>query len=147
MEAPPLTNAKALIQFLGQIRWHSRMIRYLADIATPLYVVFHKTLFHWSTTEQDAYYCLKKMLSRVPVVQPPDWAKDFDVFVDASNVVIASALMQLLELNWYSPIYDASRKSSIAERNYSKIEREALCHGHTNRGLGRSTNDGAMSDR
>ena len=46
IDAPAPTNARALSRFLGQIRWHSRMIRYLADIATPLYVVFHKTLFH-----------------------------------------------------------------------------------------------------
>jgi hypothetical protein len=31
LEAPALHNAKALSRFLGQIRWHSRMIRQLAD--------------------------------------------------------------------------------------------------------------------
>ena len=29
MNAPALTTAKALSQFLGQIRWHSRMLRHL----------------------------------------------------------------------------------------------------------------------
>ena len=56
---------------------------------------------------QDAYDYFKKMLSKVPVVQPPDWEKAFHVFVDAS---IGSALMQLEEPNWYRPIYYASRK-------------------------------------
>ena len=66
------------------------------------------------------------MLSKVLVVQPPDWEKAFHVFVDASDIAIGSALMQLEEPNWYMPVYYASRKLSTAERNYSTTEREAL---------------------
>ena len=45
LEAPVPTNAKALSRFLGQIRWHSRMIRYLADVAIPLHTAVHKVPF------------------------------------------------------------------------------------------------------
>ena len=31
LESPTPTNAKALSRFMGQIRWHSRMIRYLVE--------------------------------------------------------------------------------------------------------------------
>ena len=126
LEAPAPTNAKALSRFLGQIRWHNRMIRYLADITIPLHTTVHKVPFQWTSVEQDAYDCLKKMLSKVPVVQPPDWNKPFHVFVDASDIAIGSALMQLTKPNWYRPVYYASRKLSTAERNYSTTEREAL---------------------
>ena len=95
------------------------MIRYLVDVATPLHTAVH-------TVEQDAYDYLKKMLSKVPVVQPPDWEKAFHVFVDASYIAIGSALMQLEEPNWYQPVYYASWKLSTAERNYLTTEREAL---------------------
>ena len=78
LEAPAPTNAKVLSRFLGQIRWHSRMIRYLA---IPLHTTVHKVPFVWISVEQDAYDCLKKMLSKVPVVQPHDWNKPFHVFV------------------------------------------------------------------
>jgi hypothetical protein len=40
LEAPAPQNAKALSRFLGQIRWHSRMIRHLADFSTPLHAGF-----------------------------------------------------------------------------------------------------------
>ena len=99
MAAPTPTNTKNLSRFLGQIRWHSRMIKYLVDVAIPLHTALHKTPFQWMIVEQDAYDCLKKMLSKVPVVQPPDWNKPFHVFVDASDVAIGSALMQLSEPN------------------------------------------------
>ena len=105
LEAPAPTNAKALSRFFGQIRWHSRMIRYLADIAIPLHTTVHKVPFQWTSVEQDAYECLKKMLCKVPMVQPPDWNKPFHVFVNTSDIGIGSALMQLTEPNWYQPVY------------------------------------------
>ena len=126
LEAPAPTTAKALSRFLGQIRWHSRMLRYLADLATPLHAAVHRTPFQWTDTEDKAYRALKVLLSQAPVVQPPDWAKEFHVFVDASDIAIGSALMQLTEPRWYRPVYYASRKLSQAERNYSTTEREAL---------------------
>ena len=99
MEAQAITNAKALSRFLGQIRWHSQMIRYLVDVAIPLHTAVNKTPSQWTTLEQDAYDCLKKMLTKVPVVQPPDWDNPFHVFVDALDVAICNALMQLSEPN------------------------------------------------
>ena len=76
--------------------------------------------------EQDAYEWLKKMLSKVQVVQPPGWNKPFHVFIDVSDITIGSALMELIEPNWYKPVYYASQKLSTTERNYSTTEREAL---------------------
>ena len=88
--------------------------------------VVYRTPFKWTATEEKAYEALKIMLTQAPVVQPPDWGKPFHVFVDASDIAIGSALMQLTEPNWYRPVYYASWKLSTAERNYSTTEREAL---------------------
>ena len=65
LEAPTPLNGKALSRFLGQIRWHSQMIRYLADVATPLHAAVHREPFQLTLVEYDAYDCLKKMLSTV----------------------------------------------------------------------------------
>ena len=59
-------------------------------------------------------------------IEKPDWEKVFHVFVDASDIAMGSALMQLEEPNWYNPVYYASWKLSTAERNYLTTEREAL---------------------
>ena len=51
LEEPTPTNAKGLCHFLGQIRWHSRMNRYLADVAIPLQTPVHKVPFQWTSVE------------------------------------------------------------------------------------------------
>ena len=45
MEAPTPTNAKALSRFFGRIRWHSQMMRYLANVAILLHTTVHRTPF------------------------------------------------------------------------------------------------------
>ena len=127
IEAKTPTSAKTLNRFLGQIHWHSHMLRYLADFSTPLHAAVHRTPFKWTVIEEKAYDTLKIMLTQAPVVQPPYWVKPFHVFGDASDIAIgSSALMKLTEPNWYRPVYYASHKLSTTERNYSTTEREAL---------------------
>ena len=125
-KSPTPKNAKALGQFLGQLRWHNRMLRHLADFATPLHIAVHRTPFRWTKTEDKAYAALKIMMSQASVVQPPDWTRPFHVFVDASDIAIGSALMQHTAPKWYWPVYYSSRKLSTVERNYSTMERVAL---------------------
>ena len=126
LQAPAPTTAKALSRFLGQIRWHSRMLRHLADLATPLHATVHTTPFRWTEREDTAYNSLKILLSHAPVVQPPDWTQPFHVFVDASDIAVGSALMQRTPPNWFRPVYYTSRRLSQAEKNYSTTEKEAL---------------------
>ena len=126
LEAPTPNNAKSMRRFLGQIRWHSRMIRHLADFVTPLHATVHRLPFQWAEQEEKAYQPLQVMLSQASVVQPSNWTKNFHVFVDALDIAIDSVLMQLTEPKWYRTVYYASRKLSKAERNYSTTEREAL---------------------
>ena len=45
--APRLANAQGLSRFLGSIRWHSQMLRYLGNFVTPLHVVVHRIPFQW----------------------------------------------------------------------------------------------------
>ena len=56
-------NAKALSWFVGQIRWHSRMLRYLADFTSLLHATVHRLPFQWKPIEGKAYQALKIMLA------------------------------------------------------------------------------------
>jgi hypothetical protein len=69
---------------------------------------------------------LKQKLVSAPILVPPNWDKDFDVYVDASNVAIGSILSQKDDSQHDQPIYFASRQLNAAEKNYSVTEREAL---------------------
>jgi hypothetical protein len=98
LEAPAPHNAKALSRFLGQIRWHNRMIRELVDFAMPLHAAVHREPFTW-TEEKKAFATLKLLLTRTPVVQPSDWDREFHLFVDTLDIAIGSVLMQKYEKN------------------------------------------------
>ena len=80
------------------------MLRYLAGLETPLHAVVHRIPFQWMEQEDKSYQGLKVMLSQALVVQLPDWKKDFHVFMDASDIAIASVLMQLTNHKWYRPV-------------------------------------------
>ena len=101
IKSPTPKNAKALGQFVGQLRWHSCMLRHLADFATPLHATVHCTPFRWTETEDMAYEALKVILTQASAVQPPDWTRPFHVFVDASDIAIGSTLIQHTVPNWY----------------------------------------------
>ena len=88
------------------------MLQYLADLATPLHATVHRTPFQWTELEDRAYHALKVMLSQALVVQPPDWSKEFHVFVYVSDIAIDNVLMQLTEPKWYWPVYYTSQKLS-----------------------------------
>jgi hypothetical protein len=73
------------------------MIRHLADFAMPLHAAVHREPFSWTEEEEKAFAALKLLLTRAPVVQPPDWNREFHLFVDASDIAIGSVLMQKYE--------------------------------------------------
>ena len=48
IKAPSSKNTKETGQFLGKERWHSQVLRYLADVASPLHTASHKEKFEWT---------------------------------------------------------------------------------------------------
>jgi hypothetical protein len=114
--------------FLGHVGYYRRYIYKYANIALPLTELTKKTEIPpvWTETCTKAFETLKHKLTSAPVLIPPDWNKDFEVYVDASNVAIGSVLSQKDEKGHDRPIYFASRQLAAAEKNYTVTEREAL---------------------
>ena len=61
-----------------------------------------------------------------PILVFPDWKKPFHVPVDASSIALGIILAQPGEGGTDHPIAFASRKLSLAEKNYTTTKREGL---------------------
>jgi hypothetical protein len=114
--------------FLGHVGYYRRYIYKYATIAIPLTELTKKTSEPpvWTSACTQAFEQLKRKLTTAPILIPPNWDKDFEVYVDASNVAIGSILSQKDEKGHDRPIYYASRQLVPAEKNYTVTEREAL---------------------
>jgi hypothetical protein len=82
--------------YLGGTGYYRRFIYNYAHIAQPLTHLTRQTDEPgiWTKECTKAFNKLKKRLSKAPVLIPPNWDKDFEVYVDASNFAIRSVLSQ-----------------------------------------------------
>ena len=82
--------------FLDSTSYYRRFIHFYAEIAKPLTHLTKQTDTPgvWIEECTKAFNKLKKWLSQAPILISPDWTKDFDVYVDASNFAIGSVLSQ-----------------------------------------------------
>ena len=121
-------NITGVKSFLGATSYYRRHIYFYAQIAHPLTHLTKQTDIPgvWTDECTKAFNKLKRRFSKAPVLIPPNWDKDFEVYVDASNVAIGSVLSQKDKKGHDRPIYFSSRQLSAAERNYSVTEREGL---------------------
>jgi hypothetical protein len=64
-------------------------------IAKPMMKLLEKDAkFKWSPQCEETFLTLKKLLTTAPVLAQPDIDKPFDVYCDASGIVIGGVLMQ-----------------------------------------------------
>jgi transposase InsO family protein len=125
---PIPTTVSEVKGFLGHTGYYRRFIHGYATIAMPLTELLRKTETPpvWTSACTHAFNALKRKLVTAPILIPPNWDKDFHIYVDASNVALGSVLSQKDEKGRDHPIYYASRQLVQAEKNYSVTEREAL---------------------
>jgi hypothetical protein len=121
IELPIPINVTRIRAFLGHVGYYRRYIYKYANIAIPLTELTKKSEIApvWTEACTKAFNTLKHKLTTAPVLVPPDWNKDFEVYVDASNVAIGSVLSQKDGKGHDKPIYFASRQLAVAEKNYT----------------------------
>ncbi|XP_063994419.1 uncharacterized protein LOC135171776 [Diachasmimorpha longicaudata] len=123
---PRPTNQKNIRQFLGLTGYYRRFIPNYAKIAKPLTSLLMKDKkFQWGDEENKAFSNLRNALCKSPILQYPDFTKEFVITTDACGYGIAGILSQG-EIGKDLPIAYISRVLGKSERNYSTIEKEML---------------------
>ena len=123
---PAPTNQRELRAFLGLVNYYRRYIPDMATVAVPLYQLLKKKIaWHWTTTHEEAFNKLKKILLSDPVLKCPDFDKEFILETDASTSGLGAILSQYHDAYQY-PVSYISRSLTPAEKNYSITELECL---------------------
>lgn len=114
------------MSFLGLTGFYRQYIQNYADIAEPLAALKRKnSKFKWDAFTCDAFNNLKKALITPPILQYPNFEKEFYLSTDASNIAIGAVLSELSDSKDL-PIAYASRALNPSERNYPTIKKELL---------------------
>lgn len=123
---PRPTNQKEIKGFLGLVGYYRKFIENFSKISKPLTGLLRKDYkFEWNFEQEDAFNVLRNKLISTPILQYPDFSKEFIVTTDASKYAIGAILSQG-ELGKDLPIAFASRTLNRAESNYNTTELELL---------------------
>jgi len=117
---PIPTSVKQVRHFMGLAGYYRKFIRGFADLARPLTELTKETVpYEWTPHCQQAFDKLKEALMSAPILQTPNYDKDFVVTTDASNFAIGGVLAQD-----GLPVAFYSQKLHGAELNWTVHEKE-----------------------
>lgn len=112
--------------FLGHAGFYRRFIKDFSKNARPLCRLLQKEVsFHFDEDCRKTFKSLKEILTLVPIIQPPDWNRPFELMYDASDFALGAILGQRVAMTPHV-IYYASRTLNDTQLNYSTTEKELL---------------------
>lgn len=123
---PVPKNAEETKRFTAFVNYYRRFIKNLSTLVKPLNkLTGTKTPFIWSDECQKAFETVKEMVVNPPILQYPDYNKEFVITVDASLTGCGAVLSQ--DKNGHDlPIHFASRAFEKGELNKDIVEKELL---------------------
>ena len=126
LDWPTPENVTDVRSFLGLCSFYRRFIRWFSELAAPMTDLTKKDrAFVWDDGAEKSFNQLKTAMVTAPVLQLPDFEREFVVTTDASEVSVGGILQQDFG-NGLQPVCYESRKLNPAETRYSAYEREFL---------------------
>lgn len=127
LDAKEPISGSEVKSFLGLVNFSARYIPNLATVSEPLRRLTKKNVnFVWGREQKKSFDTLKRCLSNVKALGHYRLdAEKTQLVTDASNVGLGAVLLQVHKGETRVICY-ASRTLSVAERNYSTTEKEAL---------------------
>lgn len=126
LKFPRLRKEKDVKSFLGLVGYYRKFIDNFAGIAKPLTQLLRKNVpFKWTEKCQNAFDVLKQILTTSPILQYPNFEKEFILTTDSSGFAI-SAILSQGEIGNDLPVAFASRTMNDAETRYGISEQEML---------------------
>ena len=111
---------------MGLANFYRKFIRWFSEIASPLKDLTKKDRkFEWGPKEEEAFERLKTALVSAPVLQLPDFDREFTVTTDASEVSVGGILQQNFGQG-LQPVAYESRKLNPTKCRYSAYEHKML---------------------
>ena len=120
---------KEVRSFLGLTGYYRKFIPDFAAIAAPLSDLVRKNRPNtvvWSQECEQAFATLKGLMCTTPVLQSPDFSKEFILQTDASDRGVGAILSQRDGDGCDHPTAYFSRKLLPREERYSTIDKECL---------------------
>jgi hypothetical protein len=131
VQLPPPHTILQLHSLQGKANFLRRFIANYAEITKGFMRLLKKNVpFHWDDAAQCSFEALKHALTTAPLLQPPNYNKDFLLYLAAAESTIVMVLVQEDDFLSEYVIYYLSRGLVGLELNYSHIEKLALAVVH-----------------
>ena len=125
---PVPKTKKQIRSFIGMIGFYRKFIPHFAEVSAILTDLTKGNLPNkvtWLISHQKAFDCLKKLLTCYPILQNPDFTKEFVLQTDACDRGVGAVLLQSDGVDLH-PVTFISSKLLHREQRYSIVEKECL---------------------
>ena len=126
-DAPAPQNVTQVKSFLGMINYYHRHMPCLSAKLEPLHELLRKgTEWKWGVRQKEAFAKAKEMLTDSKLLVHFNANLPIKVNCDASPYGVGAVLTHEMSDGIEKPVAYASRTLTVAERNYSHLEKESL---------------------
>lgn len=120
---PIPTNVDELRRFVAMCNYYRKFIKNFAELTNCLNKLCRRNVkYEWTEQCEISFNILKNALINPPILQYPDFSKEFILQTDASGTAIGAVLCN----NNMRAVAYASRPLNKAELNYPTIQKELL---------------------